>query len=66
MRMLANDSKNCRTCHDMAAIKPKRKRGQKQHAEALENKTTCIVCHYDLVHKVVEPSDEFLKAIDGQ
>lgn len=66
LRMLANDSKNCRTCHDMTAIKPKRKRGQKQHAEAIESKTTCIACHYDLVHKEVEPSEEFLKAIDSR
>lgn len=65
LRMLANDSKNCRTCHEMNAIKPKRKRGQKQHAAALENKTTCIACHYNLVHKEVEPSDEFLEVIEG-
>lgn len=66
MRMLENDSKNCRTCHDMRAIKPERKRGQRLHTQASEKKTTCIVCHYDLVHKEVEPSAEFLKAIDSQ
>jgi nitrate/TMAO reductase-like tetraheme cytochrome c subunit len=64
LKMFANDSKNCRSCHEMTAIKPKRKRGQKLHAEALENKATCITCHYNLVHKEVEPSDEFLKAIE--
>lgn len=66
MRMLDNDSKNCRTCHNMAAINPKRKRGQKQHADALKNNTTCIACHYDLVHKEVEPSEEFLKALESR
>lgn len=65
LKMIDNDSKNCRTCHEMTAIKPKRTRGKKQHAEALKNKTTCIACHYDLVHKEVEPSEEFLKAIEN-
>ena len=63
LRMVKNDSKNCRSCHNMAAIKPERTRGQKQHAEARKNGTTCIACHYNLVHKEVEPSEEFLKAI---
>lgn len=61
--MLENDSENCRTCHVMEAIKPKRKRGQTQHKNALEDSTTCIACHYNLVHKEIEPSDAFLEAI---
>ena len=64
LQMVENDSKNCRTCHDMTAIKPKRKRGQKQHADALENKTTCIACHFNLVHKEIDPSSEFIEAIE--
>lgn len=28
--------------------------------------TTCIACHYNLVHKEVEPSAAFLKAIEKQ
>lgn len=63
-QMLENDSANCRDCHVMEAIKPKRKRGQKQHKNALEDGTTCIACHYNLVHKKVEPSAAFLKAIE--
>lgn len=62
MRMLNNDSKNCRSCHVMAAIEPERKRGQRQHAEARTEGTTCIVCHYNLVHMDVEPSEAFLEA----
>lgn len=65
LQMLANDSKNCRRCHVMKAITPEHKHGQRLHAEAIENKTTCIVCHYNLVHKEVEPSEAFLKAIDS-
>ena len=65
-RMLGNDSKNCRSCHLMEAIQPARKRGQRQHAEAKETGTTCIVCHYNLVHKEVEPSEAFLEAAEGR
>ncbi|HEX6114784.1 MAG TPA: NapC/NirT family cytochrome c [Geminicoccaceae bacterium] len=64
MKMLGRNSDNCRTCHVMAAIQPERTRGQRQHAQALENGTTCIACHYNLVHKEVEPSEEFLQAIE--
>jgi len=63
-RMLSDDSANCRRCHTMEAIKPRRKRGQSQHKAALKEKTTCIACHYNLVHKEVEPSAAFLKAIE--
>jgi cytochrome c-type protein NapC len=65
MAMLADDSKHCRSCHVMEAIQPERTRGQRQHAEALETGTTCIACHYNLVHTEVEPSEEFLQAIEG-
>ncbi len=33
---LANDSVTCRECHVESAIKPKRKRGQRQHKTALK------------------------------
>ena len=62
--MLDNDSKYCRSCHVMEAIKPKRQRGKKQHANAIKDNTTCIACHYNLVHKEVEPSEEFLERIN--
>lgn len=58
LRMFNSDSKNCRSCHDMAAIRPERTRGQKQHEEARANGTTCIVCHYSLVHEDIPLSDE--------
>ena len=59
--MLANDSATCRSCHKQESIKPARKRGQKQHAEARETGMTCIACHYNLVHDEVEPRDDFLE-----
>lgn len=61
LSMLANDSQGCRGCHVMEEIKPEKKRGQRQHVDALEKGTTCIACHYNLVHKEVEPSEHFLR-----
>ena len=65
MEMLSNNSSNCRRCHVMEAIQPKLLRGQTQHKTALKEGTTCISCHYNLVHKEVEPSKAFLKASGG-
>lgn len=59
--MRANDSANCRSCHDEAEIRPARKRGQRQHANARETGMTCIDCHYNLVHEAVEPRQSFLE-----
>lgn len=64
--LLKNDSKTCRSCHVMEAIKPARKRGQGQHREAMEKGITCIACHYNLVHKEVEPSEAFLTAAESR
>lgn len=64
-KMLENDSINCRRCHVMEGIKPERIRGQNQHEEAMNNGTTCIVCHYNLVHKEVEPSVAFQNIIEA-
>ena len=56
-----NDSVTCRECHEEASIKPQRKRGLKQHAEARETGMTCIDCHYNLVHEEIEPRESFLQ-----
>ncbi len=53
-RLFEYDSATCRTCHIESEIKPKRKRGQRAHKSALENKETCIECHDNLVHRYVE------------
>lgn len=53
-RLFEYDSVTCRTCHIESEIKPKRKRGQKAHANALENKETCIECHDNMVHRYIE------------
>lgn len=65
MKLVNNDSENCRTCHVMEKIKPERTRGQRQHAEAQEKDITCIICHYDLVHKETPLSEEFESVISS-
>ncbi len=52
-RLMEYDSITCRSCHIESEIKPKRKRGQRAHERALENKETCIECHDNLVHREV-------------
>jgi nitrate/TMAO reductase-like tetraheme cytochrome c subunit len=52
-RMFEYDSATCRTCHIEAEIKPKRARGINAHKLALEEETTCIECHNNLVHRQV-------------
>lgn len=53
-RLLENDSETCRSCHVEKDIKPKRKRGQNAHKNALKKKQTCSECHYNLVHREVD------------
>jgi len=55
-----NDNATCRGCHEEAAIKPERKRGQRRHEEARESGMTCIDCHYNLVHEEITLSRSFL------
>lgn len=65
LQMLGDNSKNCRTCHVMAAIQPTKNRGQAQHREAVaKGNSNCIACHYNLVHKEVPVSDAFTKAAE--
>ena len=52
-RLYEFDSVTCRACHVEAEMKPKRKRGQRAHAKAMENKETCIECHDNLVHRFI-------------
>ncbi len=39
----------------LEVIKPKRRRGQRAHANALKNKEICNDCHDNLVHREVPP-----------
>ena len=58
--MRGNDGVTCKSCHVPGSIKPKRKRGQRMHAEAIKKNMTCIDCHYNIVHDPIPPSERFL------
>ncbi len=60
--MRANDSVTCRSCHEETSIRPKRKRGKRQHEEARKSSMTCIDCHYNLVHEEIPARESFLNA----
>nr|WP_248280430.1 NapC/NirT family cytochrome c [Aromatoleum aromaticum] len=53
-RLHESDSSTCRNCHVESEIKPKRERGINAHQLALDEKKTCIECHYNLVHRSVD------------
>jgi nitrate/TMAO reductase-like tetraheme cytochrome c subunit len=61
--LLDSNSANCKKCHVMDAIQPSRVRGQNAHRDAVATgNSNCITCHYNLVHKEVALSKEFLEA----
>lgn len=53
--MKANDSRECRNCHNMTAmnLEEQKPRARAQHLSAIEDKETCIDCHKGLAHKAV-------------
>jgi cytochrome c-type protein NapC len=53
-RLFEYDSETCRTCHIEEQIEPKRERGKNAHKKALEEKKTCIECHYNEKHRKVD------------
>lgn len=53
-RFMENDSVTCRSCHIEAEIKLRRIKGREAHKLALEEKKTCIECHYNLIHREVD------------
>jgi nitrate/TMAO reductase-like tetraheme cytochrome c subunit len=54
--MKANNSANCRTCHDPAAWDTKKQSEDavKQHKKYTAGKATCIECHTGVAHKEPE------------
>jgi nitrate/TMAO reductase-like tetraheme cytochrome c subunit len=53
-RLLEYDSETCRSCHVEEEIEPKRERGKNAHKKALDEKKTCIECHYNEKHQSVD------------
>ena len=54
-RLKANDSLECRNCHDFESMMPEfqKPRARQQHLNAMEVGQTCIDCHINLVHRKV-------------
>ncbi|MCH9697285.1 MAG: NapC/NirT family cytochrome c [Gammaproteobacteria bacterium] len=54
-RMKANDSTNCRDCHQHNAmqLEQQKTRARAQHLAAIENNETCIDCHKGIAHKPI-------------
>jgi len=48
------DSKTCRQCHVEEAMKSDNQDAMDAHKRMVEEKKTCIDCHYNLVHAKVE------------
>jgi nitrate/TMAO reductase-like tetraheme cytochrome c subunit len=60
-RLFEYDSPTCRLCHIEEEIKPKRERGKNAHKKALEDKQTCIECHYNEKHRAVDVREGIFK-----
>lgn len=60
-RLFEYDSPTCRICHIEEEIKPKRERGINAHKKALEDKQTCIECHYNEKHRAVDVREGIFK-----
>lgn len=58
-RMKESDSRECRHCHDAAAMDPDKqgKTAQKQHKKLATGERTCIDCHYGIAHKEPEGAE---------
>jgi nitrate/TMAO reductase-like tetraheme cytochrome c subunit len=50
----ANNSANCRTCHDPLAFASQGARAQKAHKKFFTGEATCIDCHQGVAHKEPE------------
>jgi nitrate/TMAO reductase-like tetraheme cytochrome c subunit len=65
--MKANNSANCRTCHDPSAWSQAKQSedAQKQHKKFFSGKATCIECHQGVAHKEPEEPKDATKAADA-
>ncbi len=53
-RLFEYDSPTCRNCHVEEEIELKRERGKNAHKKAVDEKMTCIECHYNEKHRSVD------------
>lgn len=68
-RMKANDSRECRNCHDFESMMPEfqKPRARQQHLNAMESGQTCIDCHKGIAHSNIRDraSDEYLEELEA-
>lgn len=68
-RMKANDSRECRNCHDFESMMPEfqKPRARQQHLNAMEVGQTCIDCHKGIAHSDLRDraSDEYLEELEA-
>jgi len=60
-KMQANDSRECRSCHDFSQmdLSAQDRMARKRHARAVDEGKTCIDCHKGIAHtEPDEPDDE--------
>jgi len=60
-RLFEYDSVTCRSCHDKFEINPKNAAAKSAHEAAAKEGETCIECHYNLVHRKVNPRKDAAK-----
>lgn len=52
--MKASDSRECRNCHSIDSMDPKKSASAQMMADAIKNGATCIDCHKGIAHKLPE------------
>jgi|TARA_Y100000310_G_scaffold312339_1_gene359546 cytochrome c-type protein NapC len=50
--MQANDSLECRNCHELTYMSQSSRQMNKAHARAIDTKMTCIDCHKGIAHEL--------------
>ncbi|MEX0344167.1 MAG: NapC/NirT family cytochrome c [Rhizobiaceae bacterium] len=68
-RMKANDSRECRNCHDFKSMLPEfqKPRARQQHLNAMEAGQTCIDCHKGIAHSDLRnrADPEYLESLEA-
>lgn len=67
-KMKANDSRECRACHDYQsmALANQDKSARKKHARAMEQGKTCIDCHTGIAHTEPDAPEGMQKPGDNE
>jgi nitrate/TMAO reductase-like tetraheme cytochrome c subunit len=63
-----NDSKFCRSCHDVEAmdLDAQGRSTARRHSSAADKGETCIDCHYGIVHQEPEDAEGIMERINEE